>query len=895
MKDKTNRRINKKGFTLVELVAVIGILGAIVLLAMPNFLSTSRNVSGKEILYNIKMVEYSVTMNETMNQEDVIDLYGLLEVDRSDIQSAYDEKRLFNKDGYAQISHIDGFYNLNDTPITEDISGSTDGTFVLKDKDVYFIADKSVNVDMEYTEDTIPPVITVDTFPIDPTNQDVTICASTNEGYLDEACHTFTENGSFDFIATDVAGNKTIETVVVDFIDKEPPIIAFSRNGDTNPKKSHQTSVTVSDLANNIEDGSLKYAWSTSTPSSGWSSFSNGDTLTKDTDTGNYYLYIEAADDLGNSHIVRSEAFNVDNTAPTKPTISAETSTGIGYVDIIYSADSAQKEYKIDSGAWTAYINQLVLNNNATVYSRGIDLAGNVSEVAEMHVVVDIEPPVVTFTKNGSTDYEKVDSTKVSVSDGKSGVDASSLKYKWTTTSTQPVLDGTWTSFSSGDTIGTGSGLNGTYYLHVYAKDTVGNDGITTSNAFRLDNIAPVITIGSYGTGWTNQDIVVTASTNEGTLNKTSHAFTTNGSYLFTAVDEAGNTSSKAVTITNIDKNNPTEPFIHGSNDWYVSNASITIDSAFDSESGLDRIEYRLDSGTWTTYSSPIVISKDGITEVEARSLDLVGNVSTISTKAIKKDKVAPIIILSKDGDSTEMSSHSTTVTTSDTHSGIKISQYAWSTSTTRPPDGSSAWISLASGTTVTTPISDGKYYLHVKAEDTAGNTINFRSNLFNVAKQYTYFKYTVKATTSYEIKSWHMFESGLVREDDSDYGSGVDRYLYPSYTISQSTGRVDTSGERYRFPSNFNSEGDPFYSPSYSTTFTMYGSGVSSEGNDIRKITYQFTSSTRTTYRRIKYLGESEIVTTESKGSYTGFVTGNAAAYPTNGKHDDGYWYVRQ
>ena len=68
------------------------------------------------------------------------------------------------------------------------------------------------------------------------------------------------------------------------------------------------------------------------------------------------------------------------------------------------------------------------------------------------------------------------------------------------------------------------------------------------------DTVAPVITIGSYNKEVINQDILVTATTNEGTLNTNSHTFTENGSFIFTATDAVGNISSETVTITNIDK-----------------------------------------------------------------------------------------------------------------------------------------------------------------------------------------------------------------------------------------------------------------------------------------------------------------------------------------------------
>ena len=43
--------------------------------------------------------------------------------------------------------------------------------------------------------------------------------------------HTFTENGSFDFVATDDAGNSTTQTVTISNIDKVKPEITI--NGST--------------------------------------------------------------------------------------------------------------------------------------------------------------------------------------------------------------------------------------------------------------------------------------------------------------------------------------------------------------------------------------------------------------------------------------------------------------------------------------------------------------------------------------------------------------------------------------------------------------------------------------------------------------------------------------
>ncbi|WP_198510268.1 hypothetical protein [Bacillus solitudinis] len=88
--------------------------------------------------------------------------------------------------------------------------------------------------------------------------------------------------------------------------------------------------------------------------------------------------------------------------------------------------------------------------------------------------------------------------------------------------------------------------------------DAAGNIGSTTATVSNIDKAAPIITVGSYATDPTNQDVVVTASTNEGTLNAASHTFTENGEFTFTAVDAAGNETSETITVSNIDKIAPT-------------------------------------------------------------------------------------------------------------------------------------------------------------------------------------------------------------------------------------------------------------------------------------------------------------------------------------------------
>lgn len=128
---------------------------------------------------------------------------------------------------------------------------------------------------------------------------------------------------------------------------------------------------------------------------------------------------------------------------------------------------------------------------------------------------------------------------------------------------------------------------NGVYT--VYATDNSGNVAVQTINISNIDNAPLIITIAPYNTSPTNQDITVNATTNRGTLNATSHTFTDNGSYTFTATDSLGNTASKTVTITNIDKTAPTLTLKQDSTAATTGTVTITA-TANDSGSGVASI-----------------------------------------------------------------------------------------------------------------------------------------------------------------------------------------------------------------------------------------------------------------------------------------------------------------
>ena len=80
----------------------------------------------------------------------------------------------------------------------------------------------------------------------------------------------------------------------------------------------------------------------------------------------------------------------------------------------------------------------------------------------------------------------------------------------------------------------------------------------------------------------------------------------------------------------------------NGNNGWYTSPVTVTI-TGHDNRK-VETIEYRIDGGSWKTYSAPITISIDGEHTVDYRCFDDVGNPSETGTVSFKIDATAPTV-----------------------------------------------------------------------------------------------------------------------------------------------------------------------------------------------------------------------------------------------------------
>ncbi|SEN44526.1 fibronectin type III domain-containing protein [Paenibacillus sp. OK076] len=210
--------------------------------------------------------------------------------------------------------------------------------------------------------------------------------------------------------------------------------------------------------------------------------------------------------------------------------------------------------------------------------------------------------------------------------------------------------------------------------------DAFGNTGQEASVTARVDRTAPTPPVISLNPPeWTHSAVTVTltAGTDEASgVGLTQYRLGGEGTWVdyrepFTihtegiteiqarSVDRASNVSASTSATARIDKTGPDEPKITLSDDeWTNQDVSFEITSGEDTGSGLAKSQYRLnEQGPWIDYTGEVKVTKEGKTTVYARSLDQVGNVSTVAKAIIRLDKTAPtepVITLSQSGWSKE-------------------------------------------------------------------------------------------------------------------------------------------------------------------------------------------------------------------------------------------------
>lgn len=239
-------------------------------------------------------------------------------------------------------------------------------------------------------------------------NESATVYCSF-DGAAAEACQSpFTVKDvaegdhSLSVSATDVAGNSSSPVTLQWTMDFTAPVISF---GDILPSAASNLNVTSVQIGVNVPAGAQLYA---SVNGNAAAAASNPFVMSGLSD-GDYSVSIYAVDAAGNASSAIVHEFSVDTVAPSV-TLASEISQDPTNVDhnsfTLTSSEDGTFECALDNAGFAACASPLQLSGLAdgghTFQVRAIDLAGNVSGVAQYSWTVDTKPPVTSVT--GSSD-----------------------------------------------------------------------------------------------------------------------------------------------------------------------------------------------------------------------------------------------------------------------------------------------------------------------------------------------------------------------------------------------------------------------------------------------------------------------------------------------------------
>ena len=460
------------------------------------------------------------------------------------------------------------------------------------------------------------------------TNQDVTVTATfddvglglaTTHGrqYSTDSGVTWTDytgaipvsqNTNFIFKATDKAGNTKTYAYNVTKIDKDAPatptFVASPPSGPTNQD------VTVTPTFSGETGTTKEYSLDGTT----WIPYTTPIVLEQNGD-----VYFRETDPAGNtSGVAHCVVDYIDKIPPAAPIPSADRTAITNQnvtVTATFSLDSVTQEYSLNGTTWNPYTTGIVFTQNGTVYFRGTDAAGNVSQISSYAVTnIDKIPP---DQPTASADIIIPTNQNVTVS-AVFSEDSAVKQYS---------LDGTnWSNYT--DVIIMTD--NGPVYFR--GRDAAGNfSDVTTYNVTNIDRIPPDRPVASANiTTPTHQNVIVTATfsddsavkeysldggTTWSTYSSSGITFTQNGTVKFRAKDAAGNVSDiETYTVSNIAGmlDAPTFSLNPPLQTQTLGPVEVTI--TYDSDSRAASRMYSTDNVNWTLYTEPVSVANNNTT-----------------------------------------------------------------------------------------------------------------------------------------------------------------------------------------------------------------------------------------------------------------------------------------
>jgi hypothetical protein len=187
-----------------------------------------------------------------------------------------------------------------------------------------------------------------------------------------------------------------------------------------------------------------------------------------------------------------------------------------------------------------------------------------------------------------------------------------------------------------------------------------------------------------------------------------------------TAYDNADNSYGPVYAQYRVDTVAPSAPAVTPSTtDWTNGDVTVTVSSGSDSNSGVNRTEYKLEGATvqdWTPYTGTITITNEGQTTITARTIDNAGNISATASGMVQIDKTGPAgpVITPSTTDWTNQDVTVTIAPGADATSGVKKTEYRLAGATTQD------WTTYTAPITIT---NSGETTVYARTIDNIDNT----------------------------------------------------------------------------------------------------------------------------------------------------------------------------
>ena len=418
-------------------------------------------------------------------------------------------------------------------------------------------------------------------------------------------------------------------------LDNTPPTVTNVKASTMAP--TNQNVIVTADFQDDVELASSLFKHG---EAGEWTAYVSGVTVSE-----NEIVYLKAVDAAGNeSEIVGCTVSNIDKVPPVAPSASADITTPTDQdvtVTAVFSEDSVTKEYSFDGTAWSPYVAPIKFTTNDSVYFRGTDAAGNVSEVTGYTVsnidktTPDTVPPTVKNIMANTMDPTNQD--VVVTADFADDVQLASSQYK--------IGDAAeWTPYVSGATVSE----NGIVYFR--AVDAAGNEseivGYTVSN---IDKVAPTIADIAPNTTEPAESVTVTAvfaddvalASSQYKIGEAGNWYayvdgvtvTDNLTIYFQATDTAGNETIESYTVTNVltPEQDDTPPIVLNvkADITTPTDQDVTVTAEFTDNVAVASSLYKINDGAWKDYPvDGVTLSENAV--VSFKAVDTSGNESEI-------------------------------------------------------------------------------------------------------------------------------------------------------------------------------------------------------------------------------------------------------------------------